>query len=152
MPQYETILQDQDPLPSYALKLLLAFLEHSPNFSEIVIDKGIVGILGEILERHDGDVSGSAVQTIISLLDCLVSSTADLWPLYEQGLIDHVTTLFVSASTLINQKHSERNFSEVILPLLDTVHGIMKYSSKVGILITSWNIVKDYGYAIKDYS
>jgi hypothetical protein len=118
---------------------LLAFLEHSPSFSEIVIDKGIVGILGEILERHDGDLSGSAVQTIISLLDCLVSSTVDLWPLYEQGLIDHVTTLFVNGATLINQK-DERNFSEVILPLLDTVHGIMKYSSKVCIYINHFPI------------
>ena len=131
LPQYDTILQDQDPLPSYALKLLLAFLEHSPSFSEVVIEKGIVESLGEILERHDGDVSGSAVQTIISLLDCLVSSTADLWPLYEQGLIDYVSTLFVSGATLITQKDCERNFSEVILPLLDTVNGIMKYSSKV---------------------
>ncbi|XP_028392531.1 serine/threonine-protein kinase ULK4-like [Dendronephthya gigantea] len=131
LPQYEVILQDQDPLPSYALKLLLAFLEHSPTFSEVVIEKEIVSILGEILDRHNGDVSGSTVQTIISLLDCLVSSTADLWPLYEQGLIDHVTTLFVSGAALINQNDDERNLSEVILPLLDTVHGIMKYSSKV---------------------
>lgn len=131
IPQYDTILQDQDPLPSYALKLLLAFLEHSPNFSELIIDKGIVAILGDILDRHDGDVSGATVQTIISLLDCLVSSSAsDLWRLYEQGLIDHLSSLFVSASAMINENHVERDFSEVLLPLLDTVYGIMKYSSK----------------------
>lgn len=129
--QYDTILQDQDPLPSYALKLLLAFLEHSPKISATIVEKGIVASLGDILERHEGDVAGPPVQTIISLLDCLVSSAdIDLCRLYEQGLIDHVTSLFVSASALINEKRPERNFSEVLLPLLDTVHGIMKYSSK----------------------
>ena len=105
-------------------------------------------------------MSGSTVQTIISLLDCLVSSTADLWPLYEQGLIDHVTTLFVSGATLIHQNDDERNLSEVILPLLDTVHGIMKYSSKVSIcqVLTQefivlrndciYSIVMDYSHHI----
>lgn len=111
--------------------MLLAFLEHSPAFSEVVIDKGVVAILGEILERHDGDVSGSTVQTVVSLLDCLVSSTDDLWPLYEQGLVDHVTTMFVSSTDFIQRQEPERNFSEVMLPLLDVVHGMMKYSSKV---------------------
>ena len=95
------------------------------------MEKGIVESLGDILERHEGDVGATVVQTIISLLDSLVSSlTPDLWPLYEQGLIDHVTSLFVSVSALINDKNSETNSSEVLLPLLDTVHGIMKYSSK----------------------
>ena len=131
LPQYDAILQDQDPLPSYALKLLLAFLEHSPQCARTVVEKGIVENLGEILERHEGDVGGPVVQTIISLLDCLVSSlNTNLWPLYEQGLIDHVTSLFVSVSALINENDLERNFSEILLPLLDTVHGIMKYSSK----------------------
>ena len=46
---YEQILLDQDPLPSYGLKLLLALLESNTGFIKQVENLGLVSVIFQVL-------------------------------------------------------------------------------------------------------
>ena len=47
--RYEQLLLEQDPLPSYALKLLLALIEQNAQFIRQVERLGLVPVLFQVL-------------------------------------------------------------------------------------------------------
>eukprot|EP00073_Rattus_norvegicus_P049354 XP_017451650.1 PREDICTED: serine/threonine-protein kinase ULK4 isoform X7 [Rattus norvegicus] len=67
LPQYEHILMEPDPVPAYALKLLVAMTEHNPAFTRLVAESKLVPLIFEVILtsfRHPvttrlGDVSGA---------------------------------------------------------------------------------------------
>ncbi|EDO33899.1 predicted protein [Nematostella vectensis] len=133
LPQYHLILQDQDPLPSYAIKLLTPFIERSPDIISTFIEQGLLQNLSQIITSHAGEGNLVLLQGIIGLLDCILcSKNLDMRALYQQGLIDSVTSLFVDVVAIVNgnTECSSEELSAILLPLIDTVNNILKFVSK----------------------
>lgn len=119
-------------MPAYGLKLLLSFVERSPDIIQVFLDQDLLLTLAGISQAHSGNMSPSLMQNMVGLLECVVSSKdIDISSLYEQGLIDTVTSLFVDVAAAMNGERIDRdNFAVSLLPLLDTVNNILKNLSK----------------------
>lgn len=132
MPQYDLILRDQDPLPAYGLKLLLSFLERSPEIIKTFLEQGLLCSLSQVLQSHAGGLSTGMTQSMVGLLDCVTSSKdVEMRVLYEQGLIDSVTSLCVDVVCLLNEDGpASENSPALLLPLLDTLNNILKFVSR----------------------
>lgn len=136
LPQFEQILLDQDPLPAYGLKLLLALLEQNPGFIKKFEQLGLVSVIFQVLLDHQQNPLTSAMQSIAGIINCLVShKETNMQELYEQGLIDYFTTLIfeVSAVCFEGEEHGGDSKTAVVMLqlLLDTLHSIFKYVSDV---------------------
>ncbi|XP_052814405.1 serine/threonine-protein kinase ULK4-like isoform X2 [Mya arenaria] len=134
-PHYEQILLDQDPLPFYGLKLLLALLESNGGFIKQFQQLGLVSVIFQVLLDHQNNPLSSAMQSIAGILNCLVGhKETNMKELYEQGLIDYFTTIFfeVSAACFEGEENTGVD-SKVVLSmlqtLLETLHGLLKYVS-----------------------
>lgn len=133
LPQYHLILQDQDPLPAYGLKLLLSFLERSPDIIHKVVRQELLVTLSQILQSHSSRLDRGMVLNMVGLLDCLVSAKdVDVLVLFNQGLIDSLVSLFVDAADIQNDDNSPGSDSSVavLLPLLDSLNNTLKYVSR----------------------
>ncbi|XP_071163636.1 serine/threonine-protein kinase ULK4-like isoform X2 [Mytilus edulis] len=136
LPQFEQILLDQDPLPAYGLKLLLALLEQNPAFIKQFEQLGLVSVIFQVLLDHQQNPLNSAMQSIAGIINCLVShKETNMQELYEQGLIDYFTTLIfeVSAVCFEGDEHGGDSKTAVVMlqMLLDTLNSIFKYVSDV---------------------
>lgn len=136
LPKFEYILLDQEPLPSYGMKLLLALLEHSGTFIKQVEQLGLVSVIFQVLLDHQSSPLSSAVQSIAGILNCLVSHReTNMRDLYDQGLIDYFSTLFfeVSAACFEGDERggdSKATFT-MLQVLLDTLNSMLKYVSEI---------------------
>ncbi|XP_067053224.1 serine/threonine-protein kinase ULK4-like [Acropora muricata] len=133
LPQYHLILQDQDPLPAYGLKLLRSFLERSPDIIHTVVKQELLLIVSHILQSNTGRLDRGMVQSVVGLLDYLVSGKIiDVSQLFNQGLIDSLVSLFVDAADL--QNDADIRGSEVaigvLVPLLESLNNTLKYVSR----------------------
>lgn len=133
LPQYRLILQDQDPLPAYGLKLLLSFLERSPDIIHTVIKQELLVSLSQILQSQTGRLDRGMVLSMVGLLDCVVSAEdVDVPSLFNQGLIDSLVSLFVDAADTQNDENAPGNETSVamLLPLLDSLNNTLKFVSR----------------------
>lgn len=133
LPQYHLILQDQDPLPAYGLKLLLSFLERSPDIIHTVVNQKLLLTMSQILQAHTDRVDRGMILSMVGLLDCLVSAKdVDVSSLYDQGLIDSIVSVFVNIASTQNDENSPGNDASVamLLPLLDSLNNTLKYVSR----------------------
>ena len=133
LPQYHLILQDQDPLPAYGLKLLLSFLERSPDIIHTVIKQELLVTMSQILQSHTDRLDRGMIQSMVGLLDCLVSAKdVDVSSLYNQGLIDSLVSLFVDAAETQNNQNSPGCDAAVamLIPLLDSLNNTLKHVSR----------------------
>ncbi|CAH6777563.1 Ulk4 [Phodopus roborovskii] len=58
LPQYEHILTEPDPVPAYALKLLVAMTEHNPAFTRVLLCSSMAPLLGILLPQPLSAVLG----------------------------------------------------------------------------------------------
>lgn len=133
LPQYHLIIQDQDPLPAYGLKLLLSFLERSPDIIHTVVNQKLLLTMSQILQAHTDRVDRGMILSMVGLLDCLVSAKdVDVSSLYDQGLIDSLVSVFVNIASTQNDENSPGNDASVamLLPLLDSLNNTLKYVSR----------------------
>lgn len=133
LPQYHLILQDQDPLPAYGLKLLLSFLERSPDIIHTVVNQKLLLTMSQILQAHTDRVDRGMILSMVGLLDCLVSAKdVDVSSLYDQGLIDSIVSVFVNIASTQNDENSPGNDASVamLFPLLDSLNNTLKYVSR----------------------
>ncbi|VFV29266.1 serine threonine-protein kinase [Lynx pardinus] len=49
LPQYEHILAEPDPVPAYALKLLVALTEHNATFTRLVEESKLIPLIFEVI-------------------------------------------------------------------------------------------------------
>ncbi|XP_073088603.1 serine/threonine-protein kinase ULK4 isoform X12 [Manis javanica] len=86
LPQYELILTEPDPVPAYALKLLVAMTEHNPAFTRLVEDSKLVPLIFDVILEHQENILGNTMQSVIALLNNLVAcKDSNMKLLYEQG-------------------------------------------------------------------
>ncbi|ESO86237.1 hypothetical protein LOTGIDRAFT_220770 [Lottia gigantea] len=134
--QMESLLLDIDPLPSYTLKLLLSLLEQSNNFVKLFLQQGLMPVIFQVLQDHQNNATSVTMQNIISILNCLISNKqTNLSDLYDQGLIDNLTSLVFEVSTLCflgEETGQDIKASNTTLQiLLETLYNILKYVSDI---------------------
>ncbi|XP_042810215.1 serine/threonine-protein kinase ULK4 isoform X7 [Panthera leo] len=135
LPQYEHILAEPDPVPAYALKLLVALTEHNPTFTRLVEESKLIPLIFEVILEHQENILGHTMQSVIALLNNLVAcKDSNMKLLYEQGLVRHVCDLFTETATLCldvdNKNHSE-TAATLLFSLLDILHGMLTYTACV---------------------
>ncbi|XP_045292389.1 serine/threonine-protein kinase ULK4 isoform X3 [Leopardus geoffroyi] len=135
LPQYEHILAEPDPVPAYALKLLVALTEHNPTFARLVEESKLIPLIFEVILEHQENILGHTMQSVIALLNNLVAcKDSNMKLLYEQGLVRHVCDLFTETATLCldvdNKNHSE-TAATLLFSLLDILHGMLTYTACV---------------------
>uniref|UniRef100_A0A8C4PJT7 Unc-51 like kinase 4 n=1 Tax=Equus asinus asinus TaxID=83772 RepID=A0A8C4PJT7_EQUAS len=128
LPQYEHILSEPDPVPAYALKLLVAMTEHNPAFTRYCNFKFL------FLE-HQENILGNTMQSVIALLNNLVAcKDLNMKLLYEQGLVHHVCNLFTETATLcldVDNKNNNETAAALLFSLLDILYGMLTYTSSI---------------------
>ncbi|XP_073915207.1 serine/threonine-protein kinase ULK4 isoform X3 [Castor canadensis] len=135
LPQYEHILLEPDPVPAYALKLLVAMTEHNPAFTRLVEESKLIPFIFEVILEHQESILGSTMQSVIALLNNLVAcKDSNMKLLYEQGLVSHVCNLFTETATLCldrSNKNNKEMAATLLFSLLDILHGMLTYTSSV---------------------
>ncbi|GFO05468.1 serine/threonine-protein kinase ulk4 [Plakobranchus ocellatus] len=136
LPQFEPILLDLDPLPSYALKLMLALLEHDATFIRQMEQQGLIIVLFQVLMDHQSNPLGRVMQGVVAVIGCLVShKETNMRELYDQGFIDHLTNLFFEVwnSVCVGEEGGQdvKTAVTMLLTLLDTLNAVLRYVSEV---------------------
>ncbi|XP_040101974.1 serine/threonine-protein kinase ULK4 isoform X2 [Oryx dammah] len=135
LPQYEHILMEPDPVPAYALKLLVAMTEHNPTFTRLVEDSKLIPRIFEVILEHRENILGNTMQSVVALLNNLVACKgSNMKLLYEQGLVRHVCNLFTETATLcldVDNKSNNETAAALLFSLLDILHSMLTYTSGV---------------------
>ncbi|XP_050987016.1 serine/threonine-protein kinase ULK4 isoform X1 [Labeo rohita] len=135
LPQYQTLLLEPDPVPVYALKLLVSLTEHSSPISRLVRESRLLPAVFQVIEEHQNNTVGSTMQNAMALLCNLIGQKGtDLRPFYQQGVIEVVCNIFVEVSGvyLEREMHSGlKSCSSLLLCLLDIIHCLLKNLSSV---------------------
>nr|XP_023998370.1 serine/threonine-protein kinase ULK4-like [Salvelinus alpinus] len=101
LPQYESLLLEPDPIPVYALKLLVALTEHSSPVNSLVRDSRILPVVFQLMAEHQDNILGGTMQKAMALLSNLTGQKdVDLQPFYQQGLVEVVCSVFSKAAIL----------------------------------------------------
>ncbi|XP_038624213.1 serine/threonine-protein kinase ULK4 [Tachyglossus aculeatus] len=135
LPQCEHILLEPDPVPAYALKLLVAMTEHSPIFTSLMKESKLVPVLFQVILKHQDSVLGNTMWNVIALLNNLIASKdLEMKLLYEQGLVSHVCHLLTEAAAAYldtDNKNRIKTANTLLLSLLDTLHCMLTYTSNI---------------------
>lgn len=131
LPQYHLILQDQNPLPAYGLKLLASLMERCPDSLHAFLNQDLVVSLLQIVNSHCHEGNASMCETVIALLQTvLVNKEVEMAVLYQQGLIDSIKSLFLDVPAILAETNPDNDDTTPLLSLLDTLYVVLKYVSK----------------------
>ncbi|NXB82496.1 ULK4 kinase, partial [Donacobius atricapilla] len=126
LPQYEHILLAPDPVPMYALKLLVALTEHSPASIFFTV---------LFLQRYQNSLLGNTMQTVIALLNNIVANKSmNMMILFEEGLAHHICNLLTEAVALYleaDDKRSTKTANVLLLSLLDILQYMLTYTANI---------------------
>nr|XP_037860047.1 serine/threonine-protein kinase ULK4 isoform X2 [Chlorocebus sabaeus] len=135
LPQYEHILVEPDPVPAYALKLLVAMTEHNPTFTRLVEESKLIPLIFEVTLEHQESILGNTMQSVIALLNNLVAcKDSNMKLLYEQGLVNHICNLLTETATLcldVDNKNNNEMAAALLFSLLDILHSMLTYTSGI---------------------
>ncbi|XP_065126224.1 serine/threonine-protein kinase ULK4 [Paramisgurnus dabryanus] len=135
LPQYEILLLEPDPVPVYALELLVSLTEHSSPISRLVRESRLLSTVFQVIEDHQSNVLGGTMQNAAALLCNLIGQKGtDLRPFYQQGIIELVCNVFVEVSGLYLEKEQHSGLKScyaLLLCLLDIIHCLLKHLSSV---------------------
>ncbi|XP_064883243.1 serine/threonine-protein kinase ULK4-like [Oncorhynchus nerka] len=135
LPQYESLLLEPDPIPVYALKLLVALTEHSSPVNSLVRDSRILPVVFQVMAEHQDNILGGTMQKAMALLSNLTGQKdVDLQPFYQQGLVEVVCSVFSEAAGLYverEERPGRKSSHDLLLSLLDTLHNVLTSTSRV---------------------
>ncbi|XP_074510925.1 serine/threonine-protein kinase ULK4 isoform X2 [Sebastes fasciatus] len=135
LPRYESLLRAAEPIPLYALKLLVSMTEHSTQICRLIKHSRILPTVFQLIMANSSNVTSGTVQNAVALLCNLNGDTVlDLEPLYQQGLIAVVVSTLSEAALvhLVGEGHAGRKVSHLVLQaLLELLHNILKQTSVV---------------------
>ncbi|KAK9513459.1 hypothetical protein VZT92_026990 [Zoarces viviparus] len=137
LPRYESLLQAEEPIPLYALKLLVSMTEHSTQICRLIKHSRILPTVFQLIVANSTGsyVTSGMVQNAITLLCNLCGDTVlDLEPQYQQGLIEVVVSTLSEAALvhLDAEGHAGRKVSHLVLQaILELLHIILKQTSVV---------------------
>uniref|UniRef100_A0A671WX59 Unc-51 like kinase 4 n=1 Tax=Sparus aurata TaxID=8175 RepID=A0A671WX59_SPAAU len=135
LPRYESLLRAAEPIPLYALKLLVSMTEHSTHICRLIKHSRILPTVFQLIMANSSNVTSGLIQNAVALLCNLSGDTIlDLEPPHQQGLIElMVNTLSEAALVHLNgEGHAGRKVSHLVLQaLLELLHNILKQTSVV---------------------
>ncbi|XP_066049009.1 serine/threonine-protein kinase ULK4 isoform X3 [Chamaea fasciata] len=135
LPQYEHILLAPDPVPMYALKLLVALSEHSPASVRLMEEIHLFPVLFQVILRYQNSILGNTMQTVIALLNNIVANKSmNMMILFEEGLAHHVCRLLTEAVALYleaNDKGRTKTANVLLLSLLDILQYMLTYTANI---------------------
>nr|XP_021154275.1 serine/threonine-protein kinase ULK4 isoform X2 [Columba livia] len=137
LPQYEHILMAPDPVPLYALKLLVALTEHSPASVSLVeeIFSHLFPVLFQVILEHQDSILGNTMQTAIALLNNMVANkSTNMMLLFEEGLVHHICNLLMETVALYleaDDKSHTKTANALLLSLLDILHCMLMYTANI---------------------
>uniref|UniRef100_A0AAY5F5W7 Protein kinase domain-containing protein n=1 Tax=Electrophorus electricus TaxID=8005 RepID=A0AAY5F5W7_ELEEL len=135
LPQYESLLLEQDPIPVYAIKLLGSLTEHSTLVTRLVRESRLLPVIFQVIAEHQNNILGGTMQMAMALLANLIGQKdTDLQPFYQQGIIELVCGVFVEAAVLYIEKEERsgvKSCSSLLLSILDVIHCLLKHLSAV---------------------
>ncbi|KAM8734994.1 serine/threonine-protein kinase ULK4 isoform 1-T2 [Acanthopagrus schlegelii] len=135
LPRYESLLRAVEPIPLYALKLLVSMTEHSTPICRLIKHSRILPTVFQLIMANSSNVTSGLIQNAVALLCNLSGDTIlDLEPPHQQGLIElMVNTLSEAALVHLNgEGHAGRKVSHLVLQaLLELLHNILKQTSVV---------------------
>ncbi|XP_075274936.1 serine/threonine-protein kinase ULK4 isoform X2 [Opisthocomus hoazin] len=135
LPQYEHILMAPDPVPMYALKLLVALTEHSPASVSLVEEIHLFPVLFQVILEHQDSVLGNTMQTVIALLNNMVANkSTNMMLLFEEGLTHHICNLLIETVDLYleaDDKSCIKTANALLLSLLDILRCMLMYTANV---------------------
>ncbi|XP_065484905.1 serine/threonine-protein kinase ULK4 isoform X2 [Caloenas nicobarica] len=135
LPQYEHILMAPDPVPLYALKLLVALTEHSPASVSLVEEIHLFPVLFQVILEHQDSILGNTMQTAVALLNNMVANkSTNMMLLFEEGLVHHICNLLIETVTLYleaDDKSHTKTANVLLLSLLDILHCMLMYTANI---------------------
>ncbi|XP_065521569.1 serine/threonine-protein kinase ULK4 isoform X2 [Lathamus discolor] len=135
LPQYEHILMAPDPVPMYALKLLVTLTEHRPASVRLVEEVQLFPVLFQVILEHQDNIFGNTVQTVIALLNNMVANkNTNMMLLFEEGLVHHICSLLTETVALYleaDDKSSTKTVNAPLLSLLDILHCMLMYTANI---------------------
>uniref|UniRef100_A0A8C6UVP2 Unc-51 like kinase 4 n=1 Tax=Neogobius melanostomus TaxID=47308 RepID=A0A8C6UVP2_9GOBI len=135
--RYENLLRATEPVPLYALKLLVSITEHSTPICRLIKRSTILPLVFQLITVSNNNVTSGMVQNAVALLCNLTGDTIlDLDPAHQQGLMEMVVRTLTEASLHVERGlHDRRRVSQPVLPalpaLLELLHNILKQTSSV---------------------
>ncbi|CAL8248480.1 unnamed protein product [Lota lota] len=137
-PRYGSFLSTAEPIPLYALKLLVAVTEHNPEICRLIKQSEILPSVLQLITVNSTNVNGVLVQTGVALL-CNLSSSGgpeqDLEPLYRQGLIEVVVTVLREAALRYLEEDGQPGSKDgghlALLSYLELLQIILRHMSAV---------------------
>ncbi|KAL2083889.1 hypothetical protein ACEWY4_019407 [Coilia grayii] len=130
LPQYESLLLEPDPVPVYALRLLVSLTEHSLQISRLVKESRLLPVIFQVVMDHQSNILGGTMQNALALLNNLIGERdSDLHLFYQQGVVEMVCSvlLYLQREELLGAKASV----SLLLSLLDILHSLLKHLSSV---------------------
>uniref|UniRef100_F6YIH9 Unc-51 like kinase 4 n=1 Tax=Xenopus tropicalis TaxID=8364 RepID=F6YIH9_XENTR len=135
LPKYDQILLESDPIPVYALKLLVPLTEYSSDFIRLIEENKLVPVLFQVILEHQDNVIGNVIQSAILLLYNMVArKETNMKLLYEQGLVHHISNMIVETAALyldVDDKSRLKTTNAQLVLLLDILHCMLKYTTDV---------------------
>ncbi|KAJ8415719.1 hypothetical protein AAFF_G00402760 [Aldrovandia affinis] len=134
LPQYESLLLEPDPVPAYALKLLVSLTEHSSPVNRLIEESRLLPAVFQVISEHQINSLGSTMQNAVALLSNLTGQRdANLQPLYQEGLVTilHSVLMGVGALYLAGDEQAGPKGSSVLLSSLEVLHSVLKSTSIV---------------------
>ncbi|XP_037982766.1 serine/threonine-protein kinase ULK4 isoform X1 [Motacilla alba alba] len=135
LPQYEHILLAPDPVPMYALKLLVALTERSPASVSLMEEINLFPVLFQVILRYKDSILGNTMQTVIALLNNIVANKSmNMMTLFQEGLTHHVCNLLTEAVALYleaDDKRSTKTANVLLLSLLDILQYMLTYTANI---------------------
>uniref|UniRef100_A0A8C9R016 Unc-51 like kinase 4 n=1 Tax=Scleropages formosus TaxID=113540 RepID=A0A8C9R016_SCLFO len=134
LPQCESLLLEPDPLPAYALKLLVSLTEHSSHVTNSILNLAhCVPML--YFQEQQGNPLGTTVQSAMALLSNLTGQKdVRLRPLYQQGLVEVICSWLIRVAALCMEREDKamaKRLHGLLLSLLDVLHNVLKSTSAV---------------------
>jgi len=127
LPDFESLLQDTEPLPTYCLKLMYSCTEKFPKIIEQLLQQDILSNLITMIQSNSPrQVSKTVLQSTIGILNNIVSyKHINFLTLYKPVLIEYLTSTFIDVVATIDED-ADASASSILLPLLDTLHHVLK--------------------------
>ncbi|XP_024917447.1 serine/threonine-protein kinase ULK4 isoform X2 [Cynoglossus semilaevis] len=135
LPRYESLLEAAEPVPLYALKLLVSMTEYSKLMCRLIKSSRILPTVFQLITANSSKETGSVVvQNAVALLCNLTEdTTSDLKPLHHAGLMEVVVkTLSEAVVTHQSGDGHVRKTDQLVLPaVLELLHNVLKRTSVI---------------------
>lgn len=123
----DSLLQDQDPMPAYCLKLLHLFIDRNRDAGSLLVDNGLLLRAIDLFDAHQNDTRSPVLLAIINVIASMVATkNHDVASLCEQGLVDYLMSAFIAISSVLEEDVAADHASSLFIPLLDTLRHLLR--------------------------